>query len=372
MSVLKKCGRILGIGFFVAALMTNVAFAASKVGILTGTTSQGEEEYRVAEEMVKKYGADRVIHLTYPDKFMDEQETTIQQILSMATDPDVKAIVLNQAVPGCVAAIQKVKEFRPDIFFISNNTHEDPHLMASANDIVCDADHPGRGAIAVALAAKLGAKTYIHYSFPRHMARPLTIDRVGRMQREAERLGVEFVLANAPDPTGDAGVAGTQQFIIEDVPRQVAKYGKDTAFFGTNVSMMEPMIRAAIASGAIMVDLCDPSPYLGYPGALGISIPADKQGDVAYALDAIQAKINEAGLTGRFATPSVPYAMGISRAATEYSFEIADGKIKGYDRAKMEELIRKYLGSDTAIRLYDDQTLNFLLSAGEFHVFDKK
>jgi hypothetical protein len=243
--------------------------------------------------------------------------------------------------------------------------------MASVNDIVFDADHPGRGVIALSIAAKLGAKTYVHYSFPRHMARPLNIDRVGRMQKEAEQYNMEFVLVNAPDPTGDAGVAGTQQFILEDVPRQVEKYGKDTAFFGTNVSMMEPMIRAAITSGAMIVDLCDPSPYLGYPGALGISIPADKQGDVAYALDAIQAKIDELGAKGRFATPAVPYAMGISRAAVEYCFEVAEGRIEGYNREKMEELVRKYLGAETQIRVYDDQTPNFLLPAGEFHIFDK-
>lgn len=367
-----KWSKVLAAGFMFVLLVSSCAFGAAKVGFLSGTTSQNEEEYRVAEEMVKKYGADRVIHLTYPDKFMDEQETTIQQVMSMATDPDVKAIFLNQAVPGCVAAIQKVKEFRPDIFFISNNVHEDPALMASVNDIVLDADHPVRGEMAIPIAAKMGAKTYIHYSFPRHMSRPLNVDRVGRIQRECEKSGMQFVSVNAPDPTGDAGVAGTQQFVIEDVPRQVEKYGKDTVFFGTNVSMMEPMIRAAVNSGAMIVDLCDPSPYLGYPGALGIAIPADKQGDVAFALEAIQEKINAAGMTGRFATPAVPYALGISRAAMEYCFDVAEGRTTGYDRAKMESLIKKHLGADTQIRAYDDKTPNLLLSAGEYHVFDKK
>jgi hypothetical protein len=370
--VWKNWSKVLVAGMVVAMFVASSAFAAPKVGFLSGTTSQNEEEYRVAEEMVRKHGADRVIHLTYPDKFMDEQETTIQQVLSMATDPDVKAIFLNQAVPGCVAAIQKVKEFRPDIFFISNNVHEDPHLMASVNDIVLDADHPVRGEMAIPIAAKMGAKTYIHYSFPRHMSRPLNVDRVGRIQRECEKNGIQFLSVNAPDPTGDAGVAGTQQFIIEDVPRQVAKYGKDTVFFGTNVSMMEPMIRAAITNGAMIIDLCDPSPYLGYPGALGIAIPADKQGDVPYALKAIQDKINENGATGRFATPAMPYTLGISRAAIEYCFDVAEGRTQGYDRAKMEVLIKQHLGADTQIRSYDDKTPNLLLSAGEYYIFDKK
>lgn len=368
----RKWSKVLALASLLSFCLAGSAMAAAKVGFLTGTTSQAEEEYRIAEEMVKQYGSDRVIHLTYPDKFMDEQETTIQQILTMASDPDVKAIFMNQAVPGCVAGIQKAKEFRPDIFFVSNNTQEDPHLMASVNDIVLDADHPVRGEMAIPIAAKMGAKTYIHYSFPRHMSRPLNVDRVGRIQRACEKDGIQFVSVNAPDPTGDAGVAGTQQFIIEDVPRQVEKYGKDTVFFGTNTSMMEPMIRAAVNAGAMMIDLCDPSPYLGYPAALGIAIPQDKHGDVEYVLDAIQAKINEAGLTGRFACPAIPYTLGISRAAMEYCFDVADGKVQGYDRAKMEGLIRKYLGEKTEIRSYDDKTPNLLLCAGEYRVFDKK
>ena len=38
-------------------------------------------------------------HVTYPDNFMQEQETTIAQIVQLAADKDVKAIVICQAVP---------------------------------------------------------------------------------------------------------------------------------------------------------------------------------------------------------------------------------------------------------------------------------
>ena len=35
-----------------------------KIGIMTGTVSQGEEEFRAAENLVKKYGSDKVKHVT--------------------------------------------------------------------------------------------------------------------------------------------------------------------------------------------------------------------------------------------------------------------------------------------------------------------
>lgn len=348
------------------------SFAAAKIGILTGTTSQNEEEYRAAEDMIAKYGADRIVHVTYPDRFMDEQETTIQQIVSLADDPDIKGLVLNQAVPGCVAGVVKAKEFRPDLFVISVQTHEEPHLMSANNDIVLDYDQAIRGKLSVPLAHQMGAKTQIFYSFPRHMARPQFVERMNLMKAECERLGMEFVFQNAPDPTGDAGLTGTQQFILEDIPRQVEKYGPDTAFYTTNVGMMEPIIKSAIENKAIVADECDPSPYLGYPGALGLSIPPEKKGDVEFLLNAIQEKINEAGVTGRFGTTTKPGNIYITYAAVEYLFGVLDGTIQGYDRPKMEEVMRKYLGENTQIRTYDEKTPNVLMFAGETMIFDKK
>ncbi len=87
---------------------------------------------------------------------------------------------------------------------------------------------------------KLGAKTFVHYSFPRHMSQVLLSSRRELMKKKCAELGIEFVDATAPDPTGDSGLPGAQQFILEDVPKMVAKYGKDTAFFSTNCAMQIP------------------------------------------------------------------------------------------------------------------------------------
>jgi hypothetical protein len=355
--------------------LCGMAFAGqSKVGIMTGTTSQGEEEYRAAQEMIKQWGADRIIHVTYPDKFMDEQETTIQQILSMAQDQDVKAIVLVQGVPGTAAAIDKVKEIRPDMFFINIVPHEDPLMSAQKADICLETDNPARGISIIEMAKKMGAKTFIHYSFPRHMSYPLLANRRDIMIEECKKQGIEFVFVNAPDPTGDAGIAGAQQFILEDVPRQVEKYGKDTAFFSTNCGMQEPLIKSVLKTGAIYPEQCCPSPYHAYPGALGIEIPADKAGDVAFILEAISAKVKEGGGAGRFATWKIPATMGMAYAATEYAFGIGDGSIKGYDNGKMVELLKKYCGDGIKTSTYvapdgKEKADNFILFVGESIIF---
>lgn len=67
------------------------AAAKYHVGIITGTVNQGEDEVRGAEAMIKEYGdvkdGGMIQHLTYPNNFAAEQETTISQIVSLANDP---------------------------------------------------------------------------------------------------------------------------------------------------------------------------------------------------------------------------------------------------------------------------------------------
>ncbi|MDW7670969.1 MAG: DUF3798 domain-containing protein [Bacillota bacterium] len=102
--------------------------SAYKIGFMTGTVSQNEEEYRAAENMQALYGGMIEIS-TYPDRFMQEQETTITNMMAMASDPHLKAIVMVQAVPGAAAAIARVREVRSEMMFILGTPGEDPERI---------------------------------------------------------------------------------------------------------------------------------------------------------------------------------------------------------------------------------------------------
>lgn len=298
-----------------------------KIGVMTGTVAQGEEEYRAAENMVKKYGKDMVLFKTYPDNFMKEQETTVSNMMQLAEDPNVKAIVMVQAVPGASAAFEKVREKRPDILLIGGVPGEDPDMIGGKADIVMQGDELAMGNTIPQQAKKLGAKVFVHYSFPRHMAYPLLSQRRDLMKVECEKLGMKFIDATAPDPLGDAGVPGAQQFILEDVPRVIKEYGKDVNFFSTNCSMQEPLIKATLENGGIFAQQCCPSPFHGYPGALGIEIPSDSAGDVNYIITQTKEKIAAKNGTGRFSTWPVPMNMMFVEAGVEYAKEYCEGKI---------------------------------------------
>ena len=298
-----------------------------KIGIITGTASQGDEEITQANKMKEKYG-DMIVTSTYPDNFTTETETLISNAVAMASDPEVKAIVWCQAVPGTAAAIDKVRETRPDMIFIAGTPGEDPGVINPKADIVLQVDEPGCGVVIPPQAKKQGAKTLIHYSFPRHMSYALIVARHENMKKYCEENGIEMVDVTAPDPTGDSGITGAQQFILEDVPRQIEKYGKDTVFFTTNCGMQEPLIRSVFENGAIYSLQCCPSPFHAFPAALNIDM-AGHEADVTYMMEQLQAKVDEYDMGGRVSTWGVPCNMLFVNAGVEYAKKVLEGETNG-------------------------------------------
>ena len=312
-----------------------------KIGIITGTASQGDEEITQANKMKEKYG-DMIVTSTYPDNFDKETETVISNAVAMASDPDVKAIVWCQAIPGTSAAIDKVRETRPDMIFIAGTPGEDPGVIDPKADIVLQVDEPGCGITIPPQAAKQGAKTMIHYSFPRHMSYALIVARHENLKKYCAENGIELVDVTAPDPTGDSGITGAQQFILEDVPRQIEKYGKDTVFFTTNCGMQEPLIRKVFEEGAIYTLQCCPSPFHAFPAALNID-RSGHEADVSYLKEQLQSTTNEAGKQGRVSTWGVPFTMLFISAGVEYAKKVLEGKTNGVvlDDAVLRETIQE-------------------------------
>ena len=304
-----------------------VAEGTWKIAILTGTTSQGEEEFRAAER-AQKADPEHIITDTYPDNFMAETETTISKLVAFASDPDVKAIVMCQAVPGAKAAFDKIRAMgRDDMLLIAGVPQEDPAVITAAADFVLYTDEPKQGDTIMDTCAKWGVDVFVHYSFPRHLAMETIAARKALLEENAAALGIEYVEATAPDPTGDAGVAGAQQFILEDVPAKLKEYeGKKVAFFTTNCGMQEPLQAAILDQpNAYYPQPCCPSPYHAFPASLGLEIQAG--GDDTEALKAIAAVLKEHNALGRYSTWPSPVNMSIIDVSVEYAKKWNAGEI---------------------------------------------
>ena len=305
---------------------------AFHIGIVTGTVSQSEDDLRGAELMVEKYGdaskGGMITHVTYPDNFMAEMETTITQVVGLADDPKMKVIVMNQAIPGTTEAFRRVREKRPDILLVAGEPHEDPAVVSEAADISVHTDHIGRGYTIPLGAQKMGAKTFVHISFPRHMSYETLGQRRAVMEEACKDLGIRFVFETAPDPTSDVGVAGAQQYLLERMPAWIEQYGKDAAFFCTNDAHTEPLLKRVAELGGYFVEADLPSPLMGYPGALGIDL-SKESGNWPAILKKVEDAVIAAGGKDRMGTWAYSWGYTTSAALVEYGKRYVEGTAKG-------------------------------------------
>ncbi len=295
------------------------------IGIVTGSVSQSEDDRRGAEAFQAMYGEDMVKLAIYPDNFTEELETTIQTIVNMSDDPEMKAIIVNQAVPGTAEAFRQIKERRPDILCIAGEAHEDLPVIGAAADLVCNNDFVARGYLIIRTAHELGCDTFVHVSFPRHMAYETMSRRVAIMQAACEEFGMKFVLETAPDPTSDVGVAGAQAYILEKVPEWVEKYGKQAAYFCTNDAHTEPLLKQLLTYGGYFIEADLPSPLMGYPGALGLDLTAEA-GDFEKILAKVESAICEKGGADHFGTWAYSYGYTVSAGLAQHALNVINGE----------------------------------------------
>ncbi len=331
------------------------------IGIVTGSVSQSEDDRRGAEAFQAMYGEDRVTLAIYPDNFTEELETTIQTIVNLSDDPDMKAIIVNQAVPGTTEAFRQIKERRPDILCIAGESHEDLPEIGSAADLVCNNDFVARGYLIIRTAHELGCDTFVHISFPRHLSYETMSRRVAIMKAACEEFGMEFVMETAPDPTTDVGVPGAQAYILEHVPEWVEKYGQNSAYFCTNDAHTEPLLKQLLEYGGYFIEADLPSPLMGYPGALGLDL-TEEAGDFEKILAKVESAVVEKGGAGRFGTWAYSYGYTVSAGLAQHAMNVIDGKseLENVDdiSAAFQEFSPKaswngsnYTNADTGVKL---------------------
>ena len=312
-----------------------------RIGIVTGSVSQSEDDRRGAEAFQKEYGEDMVQLAIYPDNFTEETETTIQSIVNLSADPLMKAIIVNQAVPGTTEAFRKIKETRPDIICIAGEAHEDLPEISSAADLVTNNDFVSRGYLIIRTAHELGCDTFVHISFPRHMSYETMSRRVAIMKAACEEFGMKFVLETAPDPTSDVGVSGAQAYILEQVPAWVEKYGQKAAYFCTNDAHTEPLLKRLLECGGYFIEADLPSPLMGYPGALGIDL-TEEAGDFEKILTKVESAIVEKGGADHFGTWAYSYGYTLSAGLALHAKNVLDEKSELLDMDDVAAALQVY------------------------------
>ena len=348
---------LMVLGMFTVAMAD--AAPAYKIAIMTGTTSQGEEEYYAANSLVEQY-PDKVIHDTYPDAFSSEVETTISKLIAFASDPDVKAIIFVQAVQGATAAFTQIAGDmgRDDILLISGVPAEDPADISAVSDIVLANDEIGCGYQVADLANQWGCEVLVHYSFARHLSYETIVAKRDAMKATAEGYGITFVERDCPDPTGDAGMSGAQAAVLEDIPKVMEEYaGKKVCFYCTNCGLQVALQQAIVNEPNAYYALpCCPSPYHGFQEAFGLTAT---YGDIEGAIKNLATYLNEHDAVDRFSTWSLPVNMSMINAGFEYACAYAEGKTNGkVDMDVLNKCFANAAGGEIELGTYVDASGN--------------
>ncbi|MDR3090422.1 MAG: DUF3798 domain-containing protein [Desulfobulbaceae bacterium] len=298
------------------------------IGIVTGSSNQGAEDPLGALEMIRLYGDARqggmVRHVTYPDNFTEKYEDTTAIIAAMADDPLVKAVVVNQAVPGTAAGFRRIKEKRRDVICLAGGIMEDPDIIGGVADFAIEADFISRGYLIPHTAKRLGAKTFVHISFPRHMTYEMLSRRREIMEAACQDLGLRFVAIDAFDPLATS-VAEARAHIMEAFPGWLQEYGEATAFFCTNDAHTAPLLKQIARYGGYFIEADIPSPMMGYPEAFDVDLSGETD-DWAAILQKVEKAVVKAGGGGRMGTWA--YSLGFCQTAgiAEFGRLIVEGK----------------------------------------------
>lgn len=303
--------------------------APYKIGIVTPTLTVSEDEFRGAQEMVMKY-PDLVVHKTLPENFATDKEGCISVVTSLADDPEMKYILFDNGMEGIVPAFQTIREKRPDIVTIVSS-NDDPKLLNEYVDISITTDWIRRGVTIPTKAHEMGAKTFIHYSFPTHMASESKSQRRDVMKQTCEELGMEWVEITTPDPQTGNGTSAMLQFLREDVPRQIEKYGPDTNIFGTNCPMYDVILDEAFKDKFIVAEQCCPTPTQAYPTVLNLEITEEDLGDYSKINSMITEKAAEAGMSGRLSGWAMPSSVYIPQFQVELAKYMHENSLQPED-----------------------------------------
>ena len=299
------------------------------IAIVTGDSSQGEDDLLGAEETVRRYGAAKdgglIRHLQYSDLGLDHPEMIVGLLESLLADPLLKVVVVNQAGPGTSEGFRRIKAAKPHILCLAGEFHEDVAEIASSADLILGSDFITRGYIIPWAAKEMGADTLVHVSFARHMRNDAIALRAKIMEAAAGDLGMRFAHEVVPDPVN--GLDAAVDFVNDSYPGWLEKYGTKAAFFITNDAQTVPLIRQVARLGGYFVTADIPSTLLGYPDAFDLDL-MNKLGDWKGIQDIIEEAVIEAGGAGRMGVWTVPMGYATSEGLVEFGKLLAEGAVQ--------------------------------------------
>ncbi len=115
------------------------------------------------------------------------------------------------------------------------------------------------------------------------------------------------------------------------------------------------------AKAGYFVEQDVPAPTQGYPAALGLTIPPDRAGDMAWINSENKRLIAEKGMSGHFGTWVQPVDMVAIRAFANLLVDAVDHKADYRDSTTVRRYLETEAGGPVKLRKYDSRGNQWLV-----------
>jgi len=332
-----------------------------------------EDAYLGAKALADRYERERVVHKIWPYFVLNSEDIIDEMLSDISESLDVKAAIIFDSISDSSYVVDSLHSLRDDIFvvFITYVNMDRADFIDVRADLIIQTDIQRLGEAYVKQAISMGADTLAEYSFPMDRSNPIHSLRRDAIKVTTEREEIRFIDLEAPTPGGgDPFGVNMKPFLIQDIPRQVERLGKNTAFYGSSIVFLDIIMAQTVATGAIFVLTNYPTPFLTYPEVFEIEYrketdQEDEHGrliqrrlDITELLQALDDAVDASGMAGRVSCWAVPDLIMWLTIGFMYSVEWLSGNVpqeRGViDIEALERLAKVYtaqLGLDAGISL---------------------
>lgn len=219
-----------------------------------------------------KYWPEKIVQVQhFQSNFVGMEKQITADIEALADDPLVRGLVISEGLPGTLAGITALRVKRPDIFVVVIDPHEDLETTSRVATLTVTLNNAARGYIFPTMASRMGARTLVYFSIPRHQK----ISFIARQRRilSAVSRDMGMIMVSdlaAPDPTL-ASREELHEYFEQAIDTYMERYGDNLAFIATSTVHNDILMPLVMEKGGNMLEAVQSSTLLGFPEALGLT-----------------------------------------------------------------------------------------------------
>lgn len=296
-----------------------------KVGVLCSPLGWGEENYRMTEKCIEKFGEDRIEVNSLPED--SDVQTIVSLASSMASNEEIGALVINEAVPGSIAAADAAKQANPELLVIMVNPSEEPSEVSKSADLAVMTVFNELTVAAADQAAEKNCKVMVLEVPVDQLGMERAQSRIAACQARCEELGIECVVNSLPSESDANSRPAMIQAAKEDVYNKLDEYGDDVGFMSFSSFCSTAVFTALCDEGrGYLVGTPDPGPFApGFMDAFGITADGEHVLDMEWTNKAIADALKAKGMDGHFCNWEIPYFSTMMYGSIAYSLAYLDG-----------------------------------------------